>query len=108
MRLDVLNQWLGVKTPAEVFNNCAICKDNHLMEFEGEVFCTRCTWDSVLINAEILAAAQLRWQQKRGTAKEGVKKAIFRVSAPYVSLFFPNETNVEGSVNSFGSRPEVA
>jgi hypothetical protein len=69
MRLDSLNRWLGVKTPAEVFKSCPGCKNAELLEFEGEVFCDRCSWDSVLIHAEVLAEAQLLKQRKR--AKPG-------------------------------------
>lgn len=65
MQLDTFNKILGVRTPVEVFRCCPRCKCPRLFDFEGEVFCQRCSWTSIDIHAEVLADVQLRRQQER-------------------------------------------
>jgi hypothetical protein len=110
MRLDAINQVLGMKTPAQVFKKCFRCKGSDLLEFEGEVFCQRCSWDSVVIHAEALAVAMAN--AKRGKRrKSGVQIKAAPVSSgstPYLHLFLPSESQSEGGQSSSGKHPEVA
>ncbi len=93
MRLDALNRSLGVKTPAQVFKNCPGCKNEELLEFEGEVLCTRCSWDSVLIHAEVLAEAQIRKQRLKAKPGEVIVTRK-RESQAYQSWFLPTEQSL--------------
>jgi hypothetical protein len=63
MKLNSFNKLLGVIPPAEAFKSCPRCKSTKLFDFEGEVFCQRCEWDSVALHAEILAEVRLRRKQ---------------------------------------------
>ncbi len=102
MRLDSLNKGLGVRTPAEVFKKCLRCRSADLLDFEGEVFCLKCNWDSVVIHAEALAAAQIRKQQRKGQVVP-----ISRASAPYIRMLMqPQEPREYVSSPELG--PDVA
>ena len=84
---------MGSRPRAEVFKSCPGCKNKELLEFEGEVFCARCSWDSILIHAEVLAEAQLLRQRRR--AKSGTDTTIVtpkRESSAYLAWFMPTET----------------
>lgn len=41
-----------VKVPASVFKVCPQCRSPNLIQFDGEVFCGFCSWDSVLLHEE--------------------------------------------------------
>jgi len=114
MRLDAMNQMLGLKTPAQIFKNCPKCKCADLLEFEGEVFCNRCPWDSVIIHAEALAAAMA--SAKRGKRAKDAAKAVTTQAlpatrgstSPALRLFLASESPPVGVQSPRGKRPEVA
>lgn len=118
MRLDALNQFLGLKTPEQVFKKCPKCRTDDLFKFECEVFCQRCSWDSVIIHAEALAAAQLRWQQKRAKNSKGTIgiEASSDEFIPNLEQFYPSENFTKNSTENFNDaylslcelQPEVA
>jgi hypothetical protein len=108
MRLDIMNRWLGVKTPAEAFKNCLRCKSSDLFEFEGEVFCNKCNWDSVLIHAEALALAQLRMQHNRARQNRGEVVVITLPSAHVRLLLQPEPPTPPSSPSPVSPCPEVA
>ena len=86
MRMDVMNKWLNVKTPAEVFTSCPHCRSKSLFDFEGEIFCNGCNWDSIEVHAEILAVAQIN--------RNKPERELIQVSAsndknsPYFGKFY--------------------
>ena len=49
----------ATRTPAEVFTACPACGCTNLLKFEGEAFCLRCDWDSVLLHAECEATSRM-------------------------------------------------
>ena len=107
-RLDSLNEQLGVKTPAQIFTKCPRCKRDDLLEFEGEVFCNHCPWDSVLMNAEVLALALHRFDQRTERRGRKPKPRVTAISSPYLHLFFPSERPKAESASPQGEHPDVA
>jgi hypothetical protein len=41
-----------VRKPADVFYTCPSCLCTNLLKLEGEVFCTKCKWNSIAIHEE--------------------------------------------------------
>jgi hypothetical protein len=107
--LDALDHLTGVTPPAEVFDRCPRCRAEEPLKFEGEVFCLKCSWDSVDIHAEALAAAQIYQCQARANRKCGEQREkaqgmpSVRVSPQAKLLWNPDRVNEAGAANQRSS-----
>ena len=62
------------KTKVKLLNGsqisrCPRCKHEHLLEFEGDAFCMKCSWDSIGANVESLGLLSL-FSQKNSLSME--------------------------------------